>query len=226
MKKSYYSLFVLMVFVAIGMWSIAPRAEGSGEPDAKKEEKKEEKKSEAKAEDKEKKEEKVVRRTTSSCLVDELALEDLKTRRDELNQKKKELEDREKDLKAKEVALESEIKKLKEMKDELSVIQSSQNAASEEKVNKVVENFELMQPKAISQVLITMDESLAVNVLNKLSTQKVSKVMNIMDPARSSRLYELMAGVVRARGLASTKKSAPTSSDAAVTTENQKGGEK
>src|SRR5947209_3409653 len=49
---------------------------------------------------------------------------------------------------------------------------------------------------------------------------KLVKMMNVMDPSRSTKLSELLAGVVRV-------KSRPTSTDVAVTTINpRKGGEK
>jgi hypothetical protein len=81
-----------------------------------------------------------------------------------------------------------------------------------------------MSPKAAAEVLAELDEALAVSAINRMETVKLAKIMNKMEAGKSSRLSEILAGVVRARkGI-----SAPAAShDADVTTEKSaKGGDK
>src|SRR6185437_3882333 len=90
--------------------------------------------------------------------------------------------------------------------------------ASAEKVAKVVATLEGMSPKAAAQMLTDLDDGLAVSAIAQMSTTKLSKVMNALDPKRAARLTELLAGVVRA-------KNDSASNDAAAATTIAKGGE-
>jgi flagellar motility protein MotE (MotC chaperone) len=135
----------------------------------------------------------------SSCLSDPIVLDEIKKKREEIDQKWKELAAHEAELKARESALDEELKKLQQTRDEISGIESAHQQANQEKIAKVVETLEGMNPKAASTMLSNMDDGLAVVAMTQMSTQKLSKVMNIMEPARASKLTELLAGVVRAK---------------------------
>jgi hypothetical protein len=56
-----------------------------------------------------------------------------------------------------------------------------------------------MSPKAASAMLSTLDDALAVSAISRMDTLKLAKVMNVMDPSRSSKLSELLTGVVRVK---------------------------
>jgi flagellar motility protein MotE (MotC chaperone) len=162
------------------------------------------------------------------CLADVSALEDLKRRKAELEAAQKELATKEAELKARERALTDEMAKLAEARDEIAHIEESGKKISEEKVAKLVETIEGMSPKAGSALLSNIDEPLAVAAMTRISTPKLSKLMNVMESSRSTRLSELMAGVVRVKR---TKPASTSSIDAAETTvpmpaKPAKGGEK
>lgn len=154
------------------------------------------------------------------CIVDQDAIEDIQKRKAELDSKGKELAAKEMELRAKEKALEDELGKLQEIRDEIAKIEDLQKKGSEEKVNKLVETFETMSPKNAAQVIATIDESLAVAAMQKMSTQKLAKVMNVMETQKSSRLSEMLAGVVRARMNRTASRGA-----AETTSSHTKGGE-
>lgn len=167
----------------------------------------------------------VIRQDESACLVEPAAIEDLKKQKEVLQAQMNELSARESELKAREAALNEEFKKLEVLRGDLGKIEGSRRQENEGRIGKLVETFETMSPKAASQVIAGLDESLAVAAMSKISTQKLAKILNVMEPRRSARLTELMAGVVRARE--ATRVELPTaSSDAAVTTKMLKGGEK
>ncbi len=157
--------------------------------------------------------------TQSSCITDPAVIEEFKKRREEFEVRAKELAAREAELKSRERALETEVKKLELVRDDIDRARAAFKKENEEKVSKLVETFQGMSPKAVAQMLTNLDDGLAIAAMTRMDTPKLSKVMNVMDPGRSSRLSEMMAGVVRARP-------EPASIDAAVTTvSSTKGGE-
>jgi flagellar motility protein MotE (MotC chaperone) len=135
----------------------------------------------------------------SSCLSDPVVLDEIKKKHEEIDKKWKDLAAHEAELKARESAVDEELKKLQTVRDEIAKIESDHLQANQEKVAKVVETLEGMNPKAASLMIATLDEHLAVMAMDQMSTAKLSKVMNVMEPARATKLTELLAGVVRAK---------------------------
>ena len=161
---------------------------------------------------------------SKGCLADNLAIDDIKKGREELELKNRDLTARESELKAREVALEEELKKIQDVRDQITLAEGIQKKANEEKVAKLVETFETMSPKAASQLLSNVDENLAVVAMARISTVKLAKIMNLMESTKASKLTELLAGVTRARKPLAGSTSTNRNDVAAVT--NPKGGEK
>jgi flagellar motility protein MotE (MotC chaperone) len=156
--------------------------------------------------------------SASSCLSDPIVLDEIKKKREEIDLKWKELAARDAELKARETAINEELKKLQETRDDIAKLEDSQRKGNEEKISKVVETLENMSPKASAQMLSTLDDGLAVAAISQMSTPKLAKVMNVMEPARASKLTELLAGVVRAKhGSAASAAAVTTSRDVAET---------
>lgn len=140
-----------------------------------------------------------IAKTADGCLADAATLEDLQRHRGEIEARKKELDAREAEFKARELALGEQIKSLAVTRDEIEKIEQVRKGEGEAKVAKLVETVESMNPKASAILLAALDEGLATATMSRLSTAKLAKVMNVMDPVRSTRLSELLAGVARAR---------------------------
>lgn len=134
------------------------------------------------------------------CLVDAAAIEDLRKRKHEMEIRQKELGAKETELKAREQALDAELKKLEQARDEILKIDKNQRQEGEEKVAKLVETLENMNPKVSAKLLASLSDPLAVTVMAKISTGKLAKVMNLMEPARSTRLTELLTGYSKKGG--------------------------
>lgn len=160
-----------------------------------------------------------VSKKKDSCPSEEGLISELQKKREELDVRVKEIETKESELKAKERALEVELKKLEAVRDEITKTRELSSKDNEEKVNKLVEAFETMSPKAGAQLLGSVDEALAVAAMSKMSTAKLAKVLNVMDSVRSTRLTELMAGLARAKVIVSNDTTR-------VRNESAKGGEK
>jgi flagellar motility protein MotE (MotC chaperone) len=144
---------------------------------------------------------KPVFKTKGPVIADESAIGDLQRVRQELNEKQKELEKRESELVAKEKALQEEISKIDELRSEISKNEGSSSQQASEKVAKLVETFETMSPKSAAQLILNLDVSLATQALSQLSSLKLGKILSAMDPVRSARLTESLAGVARAKKL-------------------------
>ncbi len=122
------------------------------------------------------------------------ALGDLADRRKELEKKEAALLAREQDLAAREKATQEELKKIQQIRSEIDQVQGARTKESDERVARIVEVLEAMNPKAASQLIATYDERLAVQAMGRMSTPKLSKILNVMDPKRSVKLMELLAG--------------------------------
>lgn len=120
--------------------------------------------------------------------------EEFQKRRAELEQREHALRQREEELKKREAALQEEFSKLSGIRAEIVGMSGDQKKKQEERVAKLVETFERMSPKAASELLVKMEPALSVLAMQALSTEKLAKVLNVMDPAQASQLSELMAG--------------------------------
>ena len=135
--------------------------------------------------------------SSNACIADESAIEELKRKRSELESKEKALAEKELEIAAKEKAIEERLKKLDEVKAEIAQSNETKKKEQALQVEKLVITFETMSPKAVAQVISTLDEGLAVQAISKIQTPKLAKILNLMDPAKSARLTELLAGVDR-----------------------------
>jgi flagellar motility protein MotE (MotC chaperone) len=86
-----------------------------------------------------------------------------------------------------------ELAKLESKKTEIQATRQKDLAQREEQVNKLMETFEGMSPKAAAQVLGGVEDQLAVLALGRLTSVKAGKILANLKPAQSARLSELMA---------------------------------
>ncbi|MEK7690654.1 MAG: hypothetical protein AAB425_06510, partial [Bdellovibrionota bacterium] len=131
------------------------------------------------------------------CLPSHAVIEDLRKKRDELVSEGKKLVDREKEIALKERALDEELRKLKDLKDDILASRETQGKLKAENIERLGQTLETMIPKISSQILVTIDEGLAVAAMEKVSAPKLAKIMNVIDPDKATRLLERLAGVIR-----------------------------
>lgn len=139
---------------------------------------------------------------SENACVTGAAIEDLSRQRERLEAKEKELKEKETELKALEQEVREELKKIESARSDLAKVDELKKKENEEKVAKIVETVESMSPKPAAALMASLDDALAVTAMQRLATPKLAKILNVMEPGRSSRLTELLAGVVRARGTA------------------------
>ena len=153
----------------------------------------------------------------NSCLSDPVVLEELNKKRQEMEARQKDIQSKEAELKARETAINDELKKLQDMRDEIAKLDQTHRQANQDRVAKVVETLSSMSPKASAQFLTTLDDALAVAAISQMDTPKLAKIMNTIDPKRGAKLTELLAGVVRAQNSAPIASRGIASSDATET---------
>jgi flagellar motility protein MotE (MotC chaperone) len=163
----------------------------------------------------------VLSKNYQGCLTDEVAIQDMKRAKLELEKMKKTVDQKEAEVLAREKAVQEELKKVDELQKELKTTQGLLTAKEEEKIAKLVETFESMSPKAAAQIVGSVDKKLAVQAMSRVSPIKLGKILSAMPTAKSSELTEALAGVVRAE--ASSKE---PSNGGAVTADAVKGGDK
>jgi len=157
------------------------------------------------------------------------ALQEMRRHREELETKEKELAAHEAELKAREQALNEEMKKIGMIRDEIAIIDSARKKENDSKVAKLVETYQAMSPGSAAAVISGLDDSLAVATLSQMDTTKLAKILSKMEPKRSQKLSELLAGVVRAKGTAPFPVAVaplPSNDVAETTTQSAKGGVK
>jgi flagellar motility protein MotE (MotC chaperone) len=130
---------------------------------------------------------------SSECLVSEEVIADLDARETKLKEREEELKEREQELASQEAAVKEELAKLESKKTEIQANRQKELAQREEQVNKLMDTFEGMSPKAAAQVLGGVEDQLAVLALGRLSSVKAGKILANLKPAQSARLSELMA---------------------------------
>ncbi len=194
MNPKYLPILALMAFVA------APVVMGVAETQP---ESKAEAKSDAKSEVKSEVVSTPAPKRSGECLASEEIVQDIELREKKLLEREAALREKEKELQAQQVVIKEELGKLEGKRNEEQVARQKALAAREEQVNKLMETFEGMSPKAAAQVLGGVDDELAVMALGRLSTVKAGKVLGNLKADQSARLSELMAF-----GKVSTKKEA------------------
>lgn len=121
----------------------------------------------------------------------------LNDRKKELDQREKELNELEEELHKQRVEVEGRIQKLEEIRTQIASVLKERVTADEEKVNKLVEFYSNMKPKQAAEILQTINEELAVEVLGRMKKKNAAEVMNLIPAAKAQTLSEKFAGYKR-----------------------------
>jgi len=121
----------------------------------------------------------------------------LNDRKKELDQREKELNELEEELHKQRVEVEGRIVKLEEIRTQIASVLKERVTADEEKVNKLVEFYSNMKPKQAAEILQTINEELAVEVLGRMKKKNAAEVMNLLPAAKAQTLSEKFAGYKR-----------------------------
>lgn len=126
--------------------------------------------------------------------------EKLKQRKEELDMREKELVELEEELQKQKVELDKRIQQLEEMRGQIAQVLKERVEVDQEKVNKLVELYSNMKPKQAADVIGTINEDLAVEVLAKMKKKSAAEIMNLLPPEKARVLSEKYTGYRRNYG--------------------------
>lgn len=121
----------------------------------------------------------------------------LRERKATLDLREKELNELEEELHKQKQEIEARIRKLEELRGQISTVLKERVEIDQEKVNKLVETYSNMKPKQAAEIIAGIDEDLAVEVLGKMKKKNAAEVMNLLEASKARSLSEKYAGYKR-----------------------------
>lgn len=133
-----------------------------------------------------------------SAVADELShFDKLKQRKEELDQREKELTELEEELQRQKVELDKRITQLEGMRNQIGQTLKERVDVDQEKVNKLVDLYSNMKPKQAADIIGSINEELAVEVLAKMKKKNAAEVMNLLPQDKARILSEKYTGYRR-----------------------------
>lgn len=123
----------------------------------------------------------------------------LNQRKKELDQREKELSELEQELHNQRSEIEARIKKLEQIRSQIADVLKERVGSDQEKVKKLVEFYSNMKPQRAAQILATVNEDLAVEILGKMKKKNAADILNLLPPAKAQIFTEKYAGYREAR---------------------------
>lgn len=118
-----------------------------------------------------------------------------KTRQLEL--KEEELARTEAELEAQKIALEKRIEELNNLRRDISSVLENKVKVDDAKVETLVQVYTNMKPVQAARVIETLDEDLAVEILNRMKKKSAADIMNMLKPEKAQIFSEKLAGFKR-----------------------------
>lgn len=118
----------------------------------------------------------------------------LEERKKTLDEKEKQLKDLEEKLQLEKVALEKKVEELELKRRDIASKLEGRVQEDEESVKKLVDMYSNMKPQSAAQVIASLDEELAINVLKRMKKQEAGNILNFMPPQKAKALSEKYTG--------------------------------
>lgn len=118
----------------------------------------------------------------------------LNDRKLELDRREAELAKLEEELQKQRVGIEEKIKQLEKTRSEISATLKDRVEQDQEKVAKLVDVYSSMKPQSASKVIESLNEDLAVTILDRMKKKNAAEILNTMAAAKAKKLSEMMTG--------------------------------
>lgn len=118
----------------------------------------------------------------------------LSDRKLELDRREEELAKLEEELQKQRSGIEEKIKQLETMRAEISTTLKDRVEQDQEKVAKLVDVYSNMKPVSASRVIETLNENLAVTILDRMKKKNAAEILNMMSAAKAKKLSEMLTG--------------------------------
>lgn len=121
-----------------------------------------------------------------------------------LNERKTELDLRDAELSALEEELhkqrseiESRIAKLEKIREEVAAVLQDKVEIDQQRVNTLVDFYSNMKPKQAADIIVKLNEDLAIEVLGKMKKKNAAEIMNLLESGKARALSEKFTGYKR-----------------------------
>lgn len=121
----------------------------------------------------------------------------IKEKTRELELKEEELARTETELEAQKIALEKRIEELNNLRRDISSVLENKVKVDDAKVETLVQVYTNMKPVQAARVIETLDEDLAVEILNRMKKKSAADIMNMLKPEKAQIFSEKLAGFKR-----------------------------
>jgi flagellar motility protein MotE (MotC chaperone) len=115
-------------------------------------------------------------------------------RKRELDLREAELNKLEEELQKQRVELGEKLNQLEAMRSQIAQTLKSRVDNDQQKVSKLVEVYSGMKPSQAAKVMETINEELAVQVLDRMKKKSAADILNVMNADKAQRLSETLAG--------------------------------
>ena len=111
-----------------------------------------------------------------------------------LNKRQEGLVELEADLQKQKKDIEIKISELNNLRGEVSSLLKNRIETDEKKLMKLVEFYSSMKPQKAAGIIDSLDEDLAVEVLNKMKKRNAAAILNLVTPVKAQNLSEKFVG--------------------------------
>lgn len=118
----------------------------------------------------------------------------LNDRKAELDRREAEIVKLEEELQKQREGIEEKIKQLEQMRKQISDTLKGRVEQDQEKVAKLVDVYSNMKPTQASKIIETLNEDLAVSILDKMKKKNAAEILNTMSAAKARKLSEMLTG--------------------------------
>lgn len=133
----------------------------------------------------------------------------LNDRKAELDRRESEIVKLEEELQKQQKGIEDKIKQLEDMRKQISETLKGRVEQDQEKVAKLVDVYSNMKPSQASKVIESLNEDLAVSILEKMKKKNAAEILNTMAAPKAKKLSEMLTGYRRPAGEAEGSETKP-----------------
>ncbi len=127
-------------------------------------------------------------------------------RKESLDRREAELVKLEEELQKEKKGLDERIRQLESMRKEITTKLKDRVVQDQEKVAKLVDVYSNMKATQAARVIETLNEDLAVTILDKLKKKNAAEILNSMSAAKAKKLSEMLTGYETATIVDGSKK--------------------
>jgi flagellar motility protein MotE (MotC chaperone) len=121
----------------------------------------------------------------------------LNERKKELDLREAELTSLEEELHKQKLEIETRISKLEQIRENVATVLKERVGIDEQRVATLVDFYSNMKPKQAAEIIATLNEDLAVEILGKMKKKNAADILNLLEPAKARTFSEKFTGYKR-----------------------------